>query len=233
MNVLIIYAHPEPNSFNGAMKDMAVTVLSGAGHRVQVSDLYAMKFNPSGGPVDFMEREDASRFHYQREQMYAHKNSLFTPELRAEIEKLLWADFVIFQFPLWWFSLPAILKGWVDRVFAMGVTYDYGRAYDKGFFPQKRGMLALTTGGAKTGYVPGSRNGDIHELLFHINHGMLKFVGLEVLPPFIAYNAGRATPEERAEYLAEFRDRLLSIETTDPMRFEPVSQQPVETAIKH
>jgi len=59
------------------------------------------------------------------------------------MDKLVWADFVIFQFPLWWFSVPAILKGWVDRVFAMGFSYNYGRSYEKGVFRGKRAMLSL------------------------------------------------------------------------------------------
>lgn len=220
MNVLIVYAHPEPQSFNGAMKDLAVEVLSAAGHRVQVSDLYAMKFDPTGGPHDFVDREDSSCFRYQREQIHAHKNGLFTPELKEEMDKLLWADFVLFQFPLWWFSLPAILKGWVDRVFAMGFSYDVGASYDQGFFPRKRGMLALTTGAPQQTYAPGGRNGDIAEILMPVNRGMLHYLGLEVLPAFIAYSAGRVSPEQRAQYLEVFRDRLLTLETTLPISLE-------------
>ncbi len=219
MNILIVYAHPEPQSFNGAMKDTAVEVLTGAGHQVQVSDLYAMKFDPAGGPVDFLEREDSSAFRYQREQIHAHKNALFAPELKAEMDKLLWADFVMFQFPLWWFSLPAILKGWVDRVFAMGFSYDLGRAYDTGFFPRKRGMLALTTGAPPPTYTAQGKNGDINQLLLHINRGMLYFLGLQVLPPFIAYSAARVTPEQRTAYLDAFRERLLTLESTEPVKF--------------
>jgi len=219
MNVLIVYAHPEPQSFNGALKDTAVEVLSGAGHTVQVSDLYAMKFDPAGGPGDFLQREDPSCFRYQREQIHADKNGLFTPELAAEMEKLFWADLLIFQFPLWWFSLPAILKGWVDRVFAMGFSYDLGRAYDSGFFPKKKGMLVLTTGGPAAAYTPEGKNGYMPDVLLHINRGMLHFLGLQVLPPFIAYAAARVPPEQRAEYLSAFRERLLTLEVTEPLRF--------------
>ena len=219
MKILIVYAHPEPKSFNGSMKDLAVEVLTGAGHEVQVSDLYAMKFDPAGGPEDFTEPADSSFFGYQREQVNAHQAGSFAPELKAEMDKLQWADFVLFQFPLWWFSLPAILKGWVDRVFAMGFSYDIGRAYDTGFFRQKRGMLALTTGGPLMTYGATGKNGDIEQLLLHINRGMLYFLGMEVLPPFIAYSAARVAPEQRAQYLEAYRERLLAIEATEPIRF--------------
>jgi NAD(P)H dehydrogenase (quinone) len=133
------------------------------------------------------------------------------------MDKVVWADLVIFQFPLWWFSLPAILKGWVDRVFAMGFSYDVGRAYENGIFRGKRGMAALTTGAPPGGYTADSKNGDIHQLLLHINRGMLHFIGLSVLPPFIAYGAGRVTPEQRAGYLEAYRQRLLTIDSTPPL----------------
>lgn len=220
MNVLIVYAHPEPKSFNGAMKELAVEVLKGAGHTVQVSDLYAMNFAPAGGPIDFLEREDEACFRYQREQVHANDAGLFAPELREEMDKLVWADLVIFQFPLWWFSLPAILKGWVDRVFAMGFSYGAGQRYATGVFRGKRGMLAMTTGGPPASYVEGGSHGEIGQLLMHIQHGMFAFVGMDVVPPFIAYGAARVSPEERAAYLEAYRDRLLALESTAPIEFE-------------
>ena len=220
MNILIVYAHPEPKSFNGAMKDVAVDVLRSVGHQVQVSDLYDMRFDPRGGPVDFLTRDDEECFRYQREQSRATSAAMFVPELKAEMDKLAWADLVIFQFPLWWFSLPAILKGWVDRVFAMGFSYDANRRYRTGIFRGKRGMLAMTTGGPPASYEPGGPNGDIAQLLHHINHGMLHFVGMDVLPPFIAYGAARVTQEQREAYLAAYRQRLLALETTAAIEFD-------------
>src|SRR5215472_14670086 len=102
MNVLIVYAHPEPLSFNAAMKNLAVEVLTAAGHEVRVSDLYAMNFTAAGGPVDFLDRLDPACFRYQREQMRATTDNKFVPQLKTEMDKLTWADLLIFQFPLWW-----------------------------------------------------------------------------------------------------------------------------------
>jgi NAD(P)H dehydrogenase (quinone) len=135
------------------------------------------------------------------------------------MDKLVWADFVIFQFPLWWFSLPAILKGWVDRVFAMGFSYNIGQSYEKGIFRGKRAMLSFTTGGPAAAYGVDGKNGSIQELLRHVQYGMLHFIGMDVLPPFIAYSASRVTPEQRKAYLAEYRDRLLSIDWGAPIQF--------------
>ena len=219
MKILIVYAHPEPQSFTGALKDLAVEVLTVAGHHVQVSDLYALDFQPAGGPIDFIARDDSSCFRYQREQVHATESGLFIPELQAEMDKLAWADFVLFQFPLWWFSLPAILKGWVDRVFAMGFSYTQQQRHETGVFRGKRAMLSFTTGGLPSSYVPGGSHGDIDELLRHIQYGMFHFVGMEVLPPFIAYGAAKVDASQRAAYLEAYRARLLSLESTAPIQF--------------
>jgi NAD(P)H dehydrogenase (quinone) len=223
MKIFIVYAHPEPQSFNGALKNLAVEVLTGAGHEVQVSDLYAMQFNPAGGPGDFVELEDPAFFRYQREQIRATGAGLFDPELKGEMDKLAWADFVIFQFPLWWFSLPGILKGWVDRVFAMGFSYNVGQSYEKGIFRGKRAMLSFTTGGPASTYGPAGKNGSLDELLRHVQYGMLHFIGMDVLPPFIAYSAARVPGEQRNAYSAEYRERLLALESTEPIDFEKTS----------
>jgi len=215
MKILIVYAHPEPCSFNGAMKDLAVEVLTGDGHEVAVSDLYAMRFNPAGGPGDFLEREDANLFRYQREQIHAHAAGLFVPELEREMNKLAAADLVIFQTPIWWFSLPAILKGWVDRVLAMGFSYTEAARYKTGLLGGKRAMLSITTGGLAAAYAPEGAHGRLDAVLSPI-HRIFQFLGMEVLPPFVAYGAARVQPEQRAAYLAEYRERLLTLEAVPP-----------------
>jgi NAD(P)H dehydrogenase (quinone) len=219
MKVLIVHAHEEPKSFNAAMKDTAVSVLQEAGHQVQVSDLYALKFNPVGGKHDFTTLADKAFFKYGTEQAKATEAGTFAADVGAEQEKLLWADFLIFQFPLWWFGLPAILKGWVDRVFASGLTYGGGRWYSNGVFKGKRALLSLTTGGPANLYSLRGVNGDIDMVLFPIQHGMLYFVGFDVLPPFVAWSATRSTPEQRQEYLLAYADRLKNWQTTAPIPF--------------
>src|SRR5689334_11951689 len=114
MNILVVYAHPEPASFNRALLQAAVETLAGEGHEVVVSDLYAMGFNPVAGPGDFTERRFPDALQYDREQKHATERQLYTPDIQAEIDKLVRCDLLILQFPLWWFSTPAILKGWID-----------------------------------------------------------------------------------------------------------------------
>jgi NAD(P)H dehydrogenase (quinone) len=217
MRVLIVYAHPEPRSFNAAMKDLACQVLTSCAHEVQVSDLYQMRFYPVAGPDDFSERQDSSSFNLQREQLNATRAGLFVPQLQGEMNKVLWADLLMFQFPLWWFSLPAILKGWVDRVFAMGFAYSDEKRFETGVFRGKRAMLALTTGGLPSRYDADGQYGKIDAMIRHIQFGMFHFVGMDVLPPFVAYGAARVTAEQRAIYLDAFRERLLAVDSTAPM----------------
>ncbi len=219
MNVLIVYAHEEPRSFNAALKNHAVSVLTDAGHSVEVSDLYAMDFDPVGGKRDFTELSNSEFFKYGKEQANASKNSTFAAEVVAEQEKLLACDLLIFQFPLWWFGLPAILKGWVDRVFAAGLIYDHTRLYSNGVFRGKRALLSTTTSGSPTSYSETGLSGDMKQILFPIHHGILFYVGFEVLPPYIAWSVSRVDQECRQKYLDEYEGRLLSWRRTQPIRY--------------
>ena len=126
-------------------------------------------------------------------------------------------DLMVWQCPLWWFGLPAILKGWVDRVFASGRTYDGDRFYENGVFKGKRALLSLTTGGPAQAYEAGGFNGDIHSILRPIHRGMLRLTGWDVLAPNIVYGPVRLSEEERLTTLNAWSARLRSIETEIPI----------------
>lgn len=213
MKVLIVHAHPEPQSFNGALTRRAIEVLTDGGHEVQVSDLYRMNFNPVSDRRNFTTVKDEEFFRPQTEELHATENDGFAPDVEAEIRKLEWCDVLIFQFPLWWFGLPAILKGWVDRVFAFGRAYGPGRTYETGIFKGKLAIASLTTGGPESVYVEGGFTGDINVLLKPILRGMFAFTGFTVLPPFIAYSAAKVSNAERAAYLDAWAERLQSLES--------------------
>jgi len=127
MNVFVVHAHPEPRSFSSALARTASETLSAAGHAVTVSDLYAAGFNPVSGRHNFVTVRNADYFKQQQEELYASENNGFAPDIEAEIGKLEAADLLVFSFPMWWFGMPGILKGWVDRVFPMGRVYGGGR----------------------------------------------------------------------------------------------------------
>ncbi len=232
MNVLLVHAHEERKSFNGALRDLAVAVLGESGHTVEVSDLYTMKFNPVGGRHDFTTLANPDFFKYGIEQTTASKAQTFAADVALEQAKLFRADLLIFQFPLWWFGLPAILKGWVDRVFAAGLTYGGGRSYSNGVFRGKRALLSLTTGGPSNTYGSRAVNGDLEALLYPVQHGMLYYVGFDVLPPFVAYSVARNTPEQREAYLREYADRLRRWPITKPIPYPTLEQYDEEMQLK-
>ena len=124
---------------------------------------------------------------------------------------------MIWQFPLWWFGLPGILKGWVDRVFAMGRTYGGERFYENGAFKGKRALLSVTTGGPDSAYAKDGWNGDIHAILRPIQRGMLRFTGFDVLAPNLCFGPARATPEQRTQWLKDFEGRLRRIAEEQPI----------------
>ena len=220
MRVLIVYAHPEPTSFNGVMKDLAVETLTAAGHAVTVSDLYAQRFNPVAGPHDFIQRADPLRLDVGTEQANAARTAGFAPDVQAEIDKLMAADFLILQFPLWWYSVPAMLKGWIDRVFAYGVAYDFGRTWDRGVFRGRRAMLAFTTSAPPTSSLPDGRNGDLERTLWPLHAGVLALCGYDVLQPYVAHAVRWVDQARRDAILDGYRERLRQVEKDRPLFFQ-------------
>jgi len=217
MKIFIVYWHPEPQSFNGAMFHTACEALTNAGHEVRTSDLHEMRFDPVSSRKNFTTVKNQDFFKQQIEEMHATETGGFSEEIEAEMEKIEWCDLMIWQFPLWWFGLPAVLKGWVDRVFAMGRVYGNGHYYETGAFRSKRALLSLTTGGPEEVFRQGGFNGDISGPLRPIQRGILEFVGFSVLAPQIVYGPARMTYNERKEHLAAYSARLLQIAHESPI----------------
>ena len=229
MKVLIVYAHPEPQSLNGSLKDFAVQRLESAGHQVQVSDLYAMKWKAPIDATDSLAPANGAPFHPSLDSKYAFENGLQSADIAREQEKLLWADAVILQFPLWWFSMPAILKGWVERVYAYGFAYGvgehsdarWGNRYGEGTLAGKRAMLMVTTGGWQSHYDARGINGPIEDILFPIQHGILYYPGFDVLPPFVVYRSGRVDGGRFGAITEELGQRLDTLFSAPPIAYRP------------
>jgi NAD(P)H dehydrogenase (quinone) len=211
MNVLLVYVHPEPTSFTGALKDAAQDALTAAGHHVEVSDLYGEGFDPVAGRHDFTTVHDAGRFHYQNEQGHAHANGGFAPDLVREQQRVRKADMIVWIFPIWWGGVPAILKGWFDRVMAFGFAYADGKRFDSGYFRDKIGLLCLTTGGTTERFSAGNVYGPIDQVLYPTQHLMVEYLGMKSYPPFVAYAAPRIDAAGREAYLQQWRERVLEI----------------------
>ncbi|KHK55763.1 NAD(P)H dehydrogenase [Ralstonia sp. A12] len=227
MNVLIVYAHPEPKSLNGALKNFAVQRLEAAGHTVQVSDLYAMQWKAQLDVNDSTVAPIGTHFDASLDSRHAFQNGFQTADIAAEQAKLRWADAVILQFPMWWFSMPAILKGWVERVYANTFAYGvgehsdthWGDRYGEGTLAGKRAMLMVTTGGWESHYSRRGINGPINDVLFPIQHGILYYPGFDVVPPFVTFRAGRMDDARFAQTTQALGERLDTLFTVEPIPF--------------
>lgn len=226
MNVLWVYAHPESRSLNAALRDAGTDVLRRAGHRVTVSDLYEMSWKAALDPDDFGDLPDAP-IELSQASKWAQRAGTMSDDIRAEQRKLVKADMLVLQFPLWWYATPAILKGWIDRVFAKGFAYgipdpaDPARTFRYGDGPLlgKRAQVIITAGSPPAAMGPRGINGQLDQVLFPLLHGTLWYVGMEVLPPLAVHGADRLTASGYAEALDQVRERMSRLRETEPLTY--------------
>ncbi|NQE66770.1 Ribosyldihydronicotinamide dehydrogenase (quinone) [Nocardia gamkensis] len=222
MNVLIVYAHPKPDSLTGALKDVAVRQLRADGHDVRVTDLYAMGWKAAADTEDFGAVEEAN---FMLASGVAYRDGTLSPDIRAEQEKLLWADAVVLHFPLWWFGMPAIMKGWVDRVLTCGFAYGAGGEavprYGAGVLAGRRAMLVVAVGGKQPSYSDRGINGPVEDLLFPIHHGILYYTGMDVLRPFLVHDTIRLDSPRFGDVALDLRQRMSELARLEPIRYRP------------
>ncbi len=108
MRALVVYCHPRPDSFSAALRDAVIGALNEAGHEVRLIDLYGANFDPVMGP-----QEHLDYIHEQRNQAY----------MADQIALIKWCQYLVFVYPTWWYGPPAMLKGWLDRVWVPHVTF--------------------------------------------------------------------------------------------------------------
>ncbi|ENU30287.1 hypothetical protein F991_02086 [Acinetobacter sp. CIP-A165] len=219
MNVLIVHAHPEKLSFTAALKNTAQQTFEQLGYTVEVSDLYEMNFNPIASKDDFEQLNQPEYFNYALEQRHALKQQQFSKDIEIEIEKVKRADLILFSFPLYWTSVPAILKGWIDRVFVSGLFYGGKRFYNHGGMTGKKAMLCLTLGGRSNMFGENTVHGPIEHYLSSIQRGTLAYVGFEVLPPFMAYHVPYISNEDRQNILMNFEDYIKNLDDLEALEF--------------
>ena len=227
MNILIVSAHPEPASLTSALRDVAVSQMQADGHEVRVSDLYADGWKAVVDRQDFPTLPPSRRLQVVAASGEASASGSLTADVADEQAKLLWADALILAFPLWWMSMPAILKGWVDRVYSYGFAYGVGEHSDKrwgdrygeGRLAGRRAMLIVIAGGWESHYGPRGINGPMDDVLFPINHGVLFYPGFEVLPPFGVYQADRMNDDSFSSTANALRDRMRGLFTASPIPY--------------
>lgn len=178
---LVILAHPEPTSFNGAWAKATQRAAQDAGHQVLFTDLCAMGF-------DAVERASHHDEAQPFDPLKAQESAVDSPpaDIAAEIEKLEQADQIIFHFPIWWFAPPAVLKGWFDRVLLHGRIHSVDERFDQGKFRGKRVLFCVTAGASATECGPDGKEGDIHLQLWPAAQTM-RYLGFTVLKPLIEF----------------------------------------------
>ena len=186
MQAHIVLAHPERQSFNAHLAQVARRALEAQGWSVSLSDLYDMGFDPCERAEHYAGRLQPQRFDVQAEQRHASERGAIPAPVAAEIERLDRADLLILQYPMWWHLPPAMLKGWLDRVLIYGEVYTSKKRFENGRFAGKRSLISVTVGTSADTYAFDGRSGDIDLLLWPVNFS-LAYVGYAVLAPFVAY----------------------------------------------
>jgi NAD(P)H dehydrogenase (quinone) len=204
MNVLWVFAHPEPGSLGGALRDVGIAAARDAGHDVVGSDLYAMGWKAALDRTDVGVPPGDDTIGIAPESARALAEGRLAPDIVAEHAKLDAADAVVFQFPLWWYGPPAILKGWFDRVLVKGYGYGVHRPdgrtqrYGEGKLAGKRALVIVSSGSPAPALGPRGINGQLDQVLFPLLHGTLFYIGMDVLPPLGVFGAMRVSDTQFA-----------------------------------
>jgi len=209
----IVYAHPEPHSFVAAMRDVAGEALASQGWQTSITDLHAAGFNAVASGADFGTRSCPEYLTYSLEQRHAWENASLDPHIAAEVRAVGAADLLVLVFPIFWYSVPAQLKGWIDRVFLSGVFYGGKRIYDRGGMRGKHAMVVASLGGREHMFGPSAIHGDLQSMLRHLLQGTLGYVGFSVYEPFFAYHVPYVGSEERAGMLGRLLHEMRQLES--------------------
>lgn len=210
MRVLLIYCHPRPESFTAAVRDVVLDRLRAAGAEIRLRDLYALGFDPAMGAQEHRDYEDAG---------------LNRAPVMQDCEDLLWCDTLVFVYPTWWYGLPAMLKGWLDRAMVPEVAFLMPKAEGETIRPGLTHITRLgvfTTCGASRWLTflvgaPGKRT---------LMRGVALLLAPRSRKAFAAhYLMDSSTAESRAAHLrkvAEKVDRLCAAKAPRPL---PVNRE--------
>jgi NAD(P)H dehydrogenase (quinone) len=210
VNALIVHAHPEPRSFCSALMRATGDELADLGHTVTVSDLYRERFSPALSDADFMQRLDPEFLRPMEEQEHAVRDGTLRSDVGREVARLRAADLVVLTAPMWWFSVPAMLKGWFDRVLVNGYAYGTVPSWT-GPLGDKRALLVMTSSYTEAAFRAEGSVGDVATVLRPVLHGTLAYCGMDVLEPFMAYAADEVDEPARLTYLDALRARLRAL----------------------
>jgi len=204
MNVLFIYAHDDPASFGASMHNRALSFFEQKGYKAEISDLYASGFHAVAAKWDFKSLSGSHKNYMLEQSSAVNKDGAFAEDIKSEIEKIRRADIIVFEFPLWWSSTPAVLKGWFDKVFAMGVAWDGDHRYKGGLLGGKKAMVITSAGDSEHDYsLDGIHGATITQHLYPLLHSTLAHAGFDVYRPFISTGLTTSDEQDRQKYIDE------------------------------
>lgn len=213
MRALWVLAHPQQSSLNARLRDVGVEDLRRREWQVSESDLYSDGWDPvlvdEGGC-----------------------------DVEAEQAKVRDADLLVLQFPLWWYGMPAMLKGWVDRVFESGFAYDVidpatGRArkFGDGGLAGKRALAVVTAGDRPGSLGPRGISGSIDDVLWPLLHGTFWYTGMAALRPHLVTQAREVSAARLTEIEAGLTARLDGVMHESPLPYLPMDDEHYDHAI--
>ncbi|MFM2386677.1 MAG: hypothetical protein RL660_1434 [Bacteroidota bacterium] len=182
MNILFVYAHPNPKSFTASIINELVDKAKEKNHHTDIRDLYAINFNP------VLSNSDFQTFH----------SGSIPADIKTEQDLISNADIIVMVYQLWWTQFPAMLKGYIDRVYSYGFAYQYGANGLEGLLKGKKVFLVTNTGTPSEIYTQYDMHTAINKTS---NSGIFEYCGMEVLEHI--YNGGVviSTDETRKAYI--------------------------------
>lgn len=188
MNTLLVYAHPNARSFNAALVQVIQEEIVDKGYPLKVKDLYAMNWNP------VLSQKDFEGYH----------TGNLPEDIKQEQADVAWADLVIMVAPVWWYSIPAILKGYIDRVFSLGFAYKYTATGPLGLLKGKKGLFITTSGANKQ---DAEYSGMINILDKSLG-GVFTFSGFSEKKLHNLFAVPTVSDDERKQMLTEIRELI-------------------------
>lgn len=203
MKHLIIYAHPNENSLNHHLLQTVVKSLQAENHEIIVRDLNQIRFNP------VLSIED----------MQGQRIGQVSDDVKAEQNFILWAEHITFIYPIWWTGMPAIMKGYIDRVFSYGFAYRYDQGVQKGLLAGKKTVIINTHGKSLGEY---ERMGMDKALRLTSDTGIFTYCGFEIIQHFFFDKADRASDEDIEIWTKQIKNiylqRILTIKHENTIR---------------
>lgn len=184
-NTLIIFGHPDPDSFNGTILKAIENKLTEKQYQFISKNLYQLNFNP------ILNLDDLTRM----------QDSTVASDIAIEQEDIKWAKNIILIYPIWWSGQPAIVKGWIDRVFSPGFAYAFQEdGTVKGLLSDKTVMVFTTTRSGEDNMEESGMAAAIEKIIME---GVLGFCGVETMLYKNLYGVSIVTEDERNKMLLE------------------------------